>query len=362
MGPGEGLDLSLTPPPRPSLATALLSARPGSSCQRRVTAVLTKHYWLDAPHGRVAIGPWAVLIGRSPDCNIVLEQPEISRHHLLVRLGREGAELLPLGRDPVRLNGVGCTELTRLNAGDQIDVGTWSFRVGEAEVGYASRWSETAWCLERQTGLLHLITGPTFRVGGGPGDDLIVEGLDPQVFSLNLRSGMPVLTALLPGVRCGHDLEVGERVTLANDELITYRNESFCVRAKQAHTQAATHTQARPKHAVVALLEFQPRGGQLTIEIGGRLHATSLSDRRCDLVACLLQPPSPFNPGDFIPEEILCRHVWPGEKNGRTELNSLLYRLRQNLVDEGIDPAPLFERRIGGLRFLLAPHARVIVR
>ena len=78
-------------------------------------------------------------------------------------------------------------------------------------------------------------------------------------------------------------------------------------------------------------------------------------------MACLLQPPPPFNPGDFIPEEILCRHVWPGEKNGRTELNSLLYRLRQALTEEGIDPAPLFERRGGGLRFCLAPDASVVV-
>ena len=41
------------------------------------------------------IGAWSVLIGRSADCNIILEQPEISRHHLLVRLGDAGVVLWP---------------------------------------------------------------------------------------------------------------------------------------------------------------------------------------------------------------------------------------------------------------------------
>lgn len=328
----------------------------------RPNPVLTKHYWLDAPHGRVMIGAWAIVIGRSPDCSIVLEQPEISRHHLLVRLGLDGAELLPLGREPVRLNGVDCTELTALRPGDRIEVGTWVFTVGEAEVEYAARGAETAWCLECQGGLLHLITGPVFRVGGSAGDDLIVEGWDPQVFNINLRSGAPVLTALRPGVACGRDLADGERVTLANDGLITHRGESFRVRARQPHQVAVTQSRIRPRHAVVVLLEFLPRGGRLTIEIGGRLHAALLSDRRCDLVACLLQPPPPLSAGEFIAEETLCQRIWPGEKNGRTELNSLLYRLRQSLAAEGIKTEAIFERRSGGLRFCLAPGARVIVR
>ena len=98
------------------------------------------------------------------------------------------------------------------------------------------------------------------------------------------------------------------------------------------------------------------------MEIGGRLHTTLLSDRRCDLVACLLQPPAPLSAGDFIREDTLCQRILPGEKNGRTELNSLLYRLRQSLAEEGIKTVALFERRSGGLRSCLAPGARVILR
>lgn len=252
--------------------------------------MLTKCYWLDAPDGRVMIGPWAVLIGRSPDCNLVLEGAEISRHHLLVRVGHKGAEFLPLARQPVRVNGAECRALTPL------------------------------------------------------------------------RAGAPVLTALRPGVWCGHALAEGERVTLADEARITYRAETLAVKAKQSHAGDETRRAEPPRFAVVVVLEFLPRGGQLTIEIGGELRTMALSERRCDMVACLLQPPTPFQAGEFIPEEVLCARVWPGEKNGRTELNSLLYRLRQALTDEGIDPAPLFERRGGGLRFCLAPRARVVVR
>jgi hypothetical protein len=337
----------------------LADARPS---RMNLSHLLTRRYWLDAPHGRVAIGAWPLLIGRNHDCNIVLEQPEISRHHLLVRLGGNGAEMLPLGRGPVRLNGTRCSSLSTLAAGDRIEVGEWCFVVGEGEAEYSARSSEVAWCLERQSGLLHLVVASPFRVGGGAVDDLIIDGWEPTVFSLTLGRGAPSLTALRRGVACGHDLEEGERVVVAEDAVITYQSQSFHLRAKAARAEAETFTAARPRHAVVVMLEFLPRGGRLTLEIGGRLHVALLADRRCDLVASLLQPPSPFVAGDVVPEETVCEHVWPGERNGRTELNSLLYRLRHGLADEGIDPTLLFERVGGGLRFCLAAGARVIVR
>ena len=323
---------------------------------------MTKCYWLDAPDGRVMIGAWAVLIGRSPDCNIVLEGTEFSRHHLLVRIGSAGAELLPLGRQPVQVNGAECCRLTLLRAGDRIEVGQWTFRLGEGELTDAPRATERAWFLERQPGLLHLMTGLRFRVGGGADDDLIVEGWEPAVLTIAQHTGAPVLEALRPGVWCGRPLAPGEHVALAEGACITWRGEALTLRSKEPQAGIETEHAERPLYAVLVLLEFMPRGGQLTIEIGGRLHTTQLSERRCDMVACLLQPPVPYRAGEFIPEDVICARVWPGEKSGRTELNSLLYRLRQSLADEGIDPGPLFERRGGGLRFCLAPRARVIVR
>lgn len=326
------------------------------------TIVVTKCYWLDAPHGRVMIGASKVLIGRSPDCTIVLEGPQISRYHVLLRLGGEGAELLPLGREPVLVNNVERRALTTLREGDVIDVCGWTFRVGEAETEEATGGAKTAWFLERQTGLLHYIKGPSYRVGGDLKDDLIFVDWEPSVLSIDMGAARPTLTALRPGVWCGRALEAGERVTLTDGERIAYRDETLTVREKLANAGGETRPSSeRTKAAVRVVLEFLPRGGKLTVEIAGRVHTTELSDRRCDLVACLLKPPAPFRSGELIPEDLLCARVWPGEKNGRTELNSLLYRLRQALTEEGIDPAPLFERRGGGLRFCLAPDASVVV-
>lgn len=319
-------------------------------------------YWLDGPHGRVMIGAWAVLVGRSPDCNIILEGSDISRHHLLVRRGSEGAELLPLGRTPVRVNGTARTRLTPLAEGDRVEVAAWSAVLGAGEVAALPRAVEVAWLVERAPGVSQLIDGSRALVGGSDADDIIVEGWAPAVLRFERAGDAMFATALRADVWCGRALSEGERVAVADGARIRYGSTVLGVRARSVQACEATTGDERPAAAVFVLLEFEPRGAQLTVEIGGRLHTTRLSDRRSDLVACLLQPPAPYRAGELVPEEVLCARVWPGEERGRTELNSLLYRLREALADDGIDPAPLFERRAGALRFCLAPRARVVVR
>ncbi len=324
--------------------------------------MLTKTYWLDTAQGRVTIGATKVLIGRSPDCTIVLDGPQVSRYHLVVRLGESSPELLPLGREPVRINGVERRSLSPLRAGDVIEVCGWTFRLDEGEATTEPAEARLAWFLQRETGLLHYIQGPSYRVGGDARDDLIFIDWEPSVFALDAGARPPVLEALRPGVWCGRDLAVGDRVALADESRIAYRGEALTVRARQVEALGTTApSSGAAKSAVRVVLEFMPRGGQLTVEIGGQVHTTALSDRRCDLVACLLRPPAPFAPGELIPEDLLCARIWPGEKNGRIELNSLLYRLRHALAEEGVDAASLFERRGGGLRFCLAPGATVSV-
>ncbi|MDB4929318.1 MAG: Inner rane component of cytoplasmic domain [Myxococcaceae bacterium] len=322
----------------------------------------TKRYWLDAPQGRVLIGATKVLIGRSADCTIVLEGAQVSRYHVMLRLGEQGPELLPLGREPVLINGVERRSLTALAAGDAIELCGWSFRVGEGDADPGPAPGKVAWFLERQTGLLHFVSGPSFRVGGGDDDDLIFIDWEHAVLTLDASAGPPVLCALRPGVWCERPLAPGERVTLATGAHVAYRGETLTVRAKQVVTAGDTEPSTEKNAARRVELEFLPRGGQLTIEVGGRTLSTRLSDRRCDLMALLLRPPAPFVAGELIPEEVITARIWPGEENGRTELNSLLYRLRRVLDDQGVDAAPLFERLGGGLRFRLAPGAVVLVR
>lgn len=320
-----------------------------------------KSYWLEGSSGRLAIGAWAVLIGRNPDCNFVIDSAEVSRHHALVRVGAAGPELLPLGRHPVRVNGADRSTLTPLRDGDRIDVGPWEFTIIE-HVSVVEQHDERAWFIERSPGLMNKISGAVFRVGGGDDDDLVIPSWEPGVLEVRSRGEACLLRALRPGVRCERDLTPGEETVINELAQVFYGSDELTLRARTLKALDETCREERPRFAVLVLLEFQPRGGQLSVEIGGRLVTSHLSDRRCDLVACLLRPPPPYVAGEFIPEEVICQRVWPGEPSGRVEVNTLLYRLRQALIEDGIDPTPLFERRAGGLRFCLAPLARVVVR
>jgi hypothetical protein len=116
--------------------------------------------------------------------------------------------------------------------------------------------------------------------------------------------------------------------------------------------------------ASVARLSFLPRGGRMELAVlGGRSVTVYLAERRCNLVACLLKPPDPFAPGDFVDDEVVIPRVWPNQARGRTDLNTLLHRARKDLVAAGIDGAALIERADGGgaTRFTLLPGAAVSV-
>ena len=51
------------------------------------------------------VGPAGILIGRGRDCDIVVDDASVSRRHAHVRLTHDGAEIVPLGRSPVDVNG-----------------------------------------------------------------------------------------------------------------------------------------------------------------------------------------------------------------------------------------------------------------
>ena len=84
---------------------------------------------------------------------------------------------------------------------------------------------------------------------------------------------------------------------------------------------------------------------------------------RRDLVAALLQPPPPFAPGGFVPDDVLLPRIWPGRAMTRVDLNVLIHRTRHDLVRAEIDGATLLDRARGGsaTRFRLAVDARVSV-
>lgn len=74
------------------------------------------------------VGEEPLSIGRSPDSDVVLSDPEVSRHHAEVRRREGGFVLVDLGSmNGTRVNGVGVRE-RRLEDGDTITIGSNTFR------------------------------------------------------------------------------------------------------------------------------------------------------------------------------------------------------------------------------------------
>jgi hypothetical protein len=110
-------------------------------------------------------------------------------------------------------------------------------------------------------------------------------------------------------------------------------------------------------------LAFLARGGRLTFDWRGCPRDVYLPERRCDLVAALLQPPAPFAAGDFVPDDVLLPMVWPGRVMSRVDLNTVLHRARQDLARAVVDGGALLARAEGGnaTRFVLARDADILV-
>ncbi len=85
---------------------------------------------LVTPEGkRVEVAAEPVVIGRHPECDVVLNDAEVSRQHAEVRR-EEGAFLVvDLGSlNGTRVNGVGVKQPRELQDGDQITIGTHALR------------------------------------------------------------------------------------------------------------------------------------------------------------------------------------------------------------------------------------------
>jgi hypothetical protein len=79
---------------------------------------------------RMPVGPGGALIGRSRECDIVLQDSNVSRRHAEIRpTGGDGWTITDLGStNGVRVNGRAISAATPLHSGDQIAVGTVDVR------------------------------------------------------------------------------------------------------------------------------------------------------------------------------------------------------------------------------------------
>lgn len=73
---------------------------------------------------RIPLRAGETLLGRSPNCSIVLADPRVSREHAAVRVNDEGASVEYLGsRNGTRVNGRKLTKPTALQPGDVLQLG-----------------------------------------------------------------------------------------------------------------------------------------------------------------------------------------------------------------------------------------------
>ena len=308
------------------------------------------------------VGPNGLLIGRKQDCDLVADDPSVSRRHALVRLTSEGAELVPLGRGVVELNGKKLDKPTALADGDELGVPGLVLEV-HIDAQRPDAKASASWRLERERGGSFGLVHSPFVIGGDDGDDLIVKRWPDHALRFHVAQGeLYIEPTVGKATRNGTDLEAGAMEPLLVGDTLTFRKEAFIVRqAPRDATTAVASLNDVPTHV---LIEMLPRGGRVVLSTAEGERAVFLADKRLDLVIALLRPPAGFAPGDFIPDDVVRPIVWPRNPGvTRPEINVLISRCRRDLIEAGLAGARLLERSPGGggTRFALAPGATVVV-
>jgi hypothetical protein len=315
----------------------------------------------DGPSRRV--GPGGVLIGRQRDCDVVVDDPSISRRHALVRLTPDGAEVVPLGRTPIELNGKLRDRACALADGDALALPGLSLVVSIRVAGVDTA-APATYRLERARGGSFGVVHSPFVVGGGDGDDLIVHKWPAAALQFSVaQHELFVEVSAGTATKNGTLIEAGTLEALAAGDALTYRKETFVVRAAGAHdaTTAVAGLADLPTKVVVEML---PRGGRVVFTVGDGERAVYFADRGLDLVAALLRPPTGYVAGDFVPDDVIRPIVWPRSATvSRPEINMLISRCRRVLVEAGLSGPRLLVRAPGGgaTKLALAPGAEVSV-
>jgi hypothetical protein len=330
-------------------------------------------WWLRLPDGSGRrVEPSGCLLGRAADCDVVLLSEDASRRQALVYLGAEGPYVVAMGRAPTLLDGV-TVETSRVCAnGSKVEVPGLSCTLVAEPV--AERDEEPSWVIERVGGAFFGVGERPLTIGGAADDGLRIAGRPPHALTFRVIAerlvvefgadgtvdGRNVVSGAVEGLRPGSRVGVGDPSD--PDHSIALR----VIDGGRAHDVTTQGVGARPIDIRITAvsLDFLPHGGRLRIVWGGRERSLYLADRRCDLVACLLQPPAPLQPGEFVPDDVLLPRVWPGKPADRTAINVLVHRLRRDLVRAGIDGVALVERSTGGggTRLVLGRGAQVEVR
>jgi len=314
----------------------------------------------DGPSKRV--GPKGLLVGRQKDCDIVSLDPEISRRHALIRLTPDCAEIIPLGRTPIEINGKPRDRVHALADGDTIVMPglqlAVQIRVARVDVDGAA-----AFRLVRTRGGSFGIVHSPFVLGGGDTDDLIIKRWPPAAIRIHVAQRELFVEVMTGKATCNaRELGPGSLEPFAIGDTLTYRKEQFVVRSVDAAAEATTNIAGVDDLPTEIVIEMLPRGGRVVMSVGDGERAVYLADRQLDLVIALLRPPPPLVAGELVPDDTIREIVWPRNPGvSRPEINMLISRCRRVLVEAGLAGPRLIVRSPGGgaTRFALAPACAV---
>jgi hypothetical protein len=331
-----------------------------SSGKARNTAM---RCWLEHPSGvRRYIGPGGLMIGREPDCDLVIDDTRVSRHHALVRMGKQGPEMLHLGRNPAKVNGKREEGTSALGDGDEVAFpGGHSLRVG-VEKKAPSHTAGLSWVIDLMQGGRFGIRRYPFSIGGSPDDDLSFRGWPAHALMVRRAQGSLFCEATVPAAWNGAPMD--EIVPIFPGDRIEIEDQVLRFSLVGQDGERATVVPDRAQRLVSLELRFLPTGGRLLVRFPEDEINVYMPERRFALIATLLAPPGSAA-GEFVEDDEVCSRVWPRNPNkGREHVNVLLKRAREDLVKAGLNGFKLLERARGGgaTRFVLPAGVEVIVQ
>jgi hypothetical protein len=308
-------------------------------------------WWLvDSAGTRRRVDAGGVLLGRAPQCDFVLRDPKASRSQALVYMDGDQPRLLVLGKGRTNLNGARAERETKLAEGDRIAVPGMDFEVASTPAP-TEKVGGQGWVLDRPGGGLFAVSHAPFLIGGDPANDLQIGGWPDHALTLYLTQGRLLVSTEVSLEVDGSPLGKGALTALNAGSSIVYARQTLRVIAGGdfGHVSTVlTHDgEAAPLPSRVEL-EFLPRGGRLRVHAASEEYGVYLPGQRCDLMALLLQPPEPHQPGDLLDDDLVIARVWPSQSRTRVDLNTLIYRLRRDLVRAGIDATTFIVRAPGG--------------
>jgi hypothetical protein len=298
------------------------------------------------------VGGLGLVIGRGPTCDLVIDEPEVSRRHLLLQFGVRGQlDIVPFPGARTSLNGVALEAPRAASAGDALTFpgGT---TISLIQDGAVATPNARAWLLDvggRRIGL----RGDDLELGGGE-DDVVIDGWPASAARLTWRGDSPVIEAIVAGLRCNDaPLDPGAPSALNESDRLAFGERAVTIVTDAREPEPTLRDLGRIR---TISLEMLPSGGMFTLTTETAAHRVLLSERRFALAMVLLVPPPPLRAGELIPDEIVYAAVWPRNASvDRGDLNQLVFRLRADLRAAGCGSSTLVDRfaKGGATRFVV---------